>query len=174
MIEAFGSLPAALAAHPTSQERCLSDRNAARLLAAARTLSLRTLEREALDGPIFPTTAALIDYLHAGLAFSPVEQLRALFLDTHNRLILDEVLCSGTVNESALFPREIIRRALDVNATGLILLHNHPSGDHEPSEADIRMTRNLARGLREINVTLHDHLIIGRAGWKSLRAEAIF
>ena len=99
-----------------------------------------------------------------------VERVRILFLDSKNRLITDEVHTSGTVNHTSVYPREVARRALIHNATAVILAHNHPSGDPQPSQNDISMTRTLVEALRPLDIVVHDHLVIGRNGHASFRS----
>ena len=111
-----------------------------------------------------------MDYCRAAMAFEDVEQLRILFLDKKNRLIADEVQQVGTVDHTPVYPREVIRRSLELSATALILVHNHPSGDPTPSTADIQMTRQIADVAKPLGITLHDHIIIGRAGHASFRS----
>lgn len=136
-----------------------------------RRTVLRSLEREAFRGPVFASSKEVIDYLHVALAHLPFEEVRGLFLDAGNRLLKEEVLCMGTVDEAPMYRREVVRRALDLNAAGLILVHNHPSGDPEPSETDLRVTRDVALTLAQVGVRLHDHLVVSRAGWRSIRAD---
>lgn len=128
----------------------------------------------ARDQPILSSWSQLIDYCHAQMAFEPVEQFRILFLDKKNRLIADEVQQVGTVDHTPVYPREVIRRALELSATALILVHNHPSGDPAPSSADVRMTREISDAAKGIGIIVHDHIIIGRAGHASLRALKLF
>jgi DNA repair protein RadC len=134
-----------------------------------RDVMLHVLRAEALKAPVLGTSEALIDYLFADMAHLPFERVRALFLNAKNRLLHDELVCDGSINEAPLYPREIMRRALEVGATALILAHNHPSGDPEPSEGDIRATRRVAEAGRALDIRLHDHVILARSGWSSLR-----
>ena len=122
------------------------------------------------EQPILSSWTQLIDYCRSRLAYEQIEQFRVLFLDKKNRLIADEVQQTGTVDHTPVYPREVIRRALELSATALILVHNHPSGDPTPSAADVRMTREIAEIARPMGITLHDHLIVGRSGHASLRA----
>jgi DNA repair protein RadC len=103
------------------------------------------------------------------MAYETIEQLRILFLDKKNRLIADEVQQTGTVDHTPVYPREVIRRSLELSATALILVHNHPSGDPAPSSADIRMTKEIADIAKPLGITLHDHIIVGKSGHTSLR-----
>jgi DNA repair protein RadC len=120
--------------------------------------------------PILGSWAALIDYCRAQMAYEDKEQFRILFLDKKNRLIADEVQQRGTVDHTPVYPREVIKRALEHSATALILVHNHPSGDPAPSSADVQMTRQIADIARPLVITVHDHVIVGKAGHASLKA----
>ncbi len=104
------------------------------------------------------------------MAFADREQFRLLFLDTRNALSADEVQQSGTVDHTPVYPREVVRRALELSATALVLVHNHPSGDPTPSTADIKMTHDIVAIAKPLGIVIHDHLIIGRNGHASLRA----
>jgi len=115
----------------------------------------------------------LLDYCTARLAHEKVEQTRVLFLDTRNRLIKDERQNRGTVNHTPLYPREVVRRALELGATAIILVHNHPSGDPEPSRADIDMTKEVQEAAGKLGIVLHDHLVIGRDGHVSFRSQGL-
>ena len=131
---------------------------------------LHALRREALQGPVLGDSSAVMDYLFAAMAHEPVEQLRVLYLNTRNRLLFDETVVEGSVNIAPIYPREIVRRSLEVGATALILAHNHPSGDPRPSDEDIRVTRLVAAAAGALDIRLHDHVIVARSGWISLRA----
>ena len=113
---------------------------------------------------------ALLDYVRTALAHEPREQVRVLFLDKKNQLIADEVLGRGTVDHAPVYPREVARRALELSASALILVHNHPSGDPTPSSADIDMTRQVVDALRPLRIAVHDHLVVGRNGTASFKA----
>jgi len=127
------------------------------------------LGRYLSQNPVIGSWQALIDYC----AFSvrgPIERFHGLYLDSKNRIIADELLSIGTVDRVAVYPREVIRRALMLNASALILIHNHPTGDPTPSEADLRMTRAIEKGCSFLGLTLHDHIIVGTGTELSLRA----
>ncbi|WP_108458940.1 RadC family protein [Devosia naphthalenivorans] len=126
------------------------------------------------DKPILSSWTQLIDYCRAQMAYESIEQFRILFLDKKNRLIADEVQQTGTVDHTPVYPREVIKRALELSATALILVHNHPSGDPSPSSADVRMTREIADTAKPLGITLHDHLIVGKSGHASLRSLKLF
>ncbi len=137
--------------------------------AAALRLTLAAArERPALDG-----WSRLLDHLHATLARERVEQFRVLFLDARNRLIADEALGRGTVNHTPVYPREVVRRALELHATALILVHNHPSGDPTPSRADVEMTREVKAAAAALGLALHDHVVVGLGRTVSLRQEGL-
>jgi DNA repair protein RadC len=133
-----------------------------------------TAKRFGRDGidrekPILSSWTALIDYCRSAMAFENIEHFRILFLDKKNRLIADEVQQKGTVDHTPVYPREVIKRALELGATALILVHNHPSGDPSPSTADVQMTRQIADAAKALGVTVHDHIIIGKSGHASLK-----
>jgi DNA repair protein RadC len=145
-------------------------------VAALKTIqaaALRLMRAEVMDQPILSSWQKLLDYLTAVLAREKVEHFRVLYLDTRNRLIADEAQGRGTVNMTPVYPREIIRRALELNATAFILVHNHPSGDPTPSPQDIAMTRAIRTAAEPLSVILHDHVIIGNARWVSFRKEGL-
>lgn len=134
--------------------------------AAARLARARVMHRAVLSG-----WSALIDYCHTTMAHLPVEQFRILFLDRKNVLIADEEQARGTVDHVPVYPREVVKRALELDASALILVHNHPSGDPSPSEADITMTLRIRDAAEALGLVLHDHIIVGRSRETSLRAE---
>lgn len=118
--------------------------------------------------------AALLDYCHTVMAHRDIEQFRILYLDTKNVLIADEEQAKGTLDHVPVYPREVVKRALELNAASLILVHNHPSGDPTPSEMDIVMTRKITQAAQALNITVHDHLIIGKSCETSFRAMGLF
>lgn len=122
------------------------------------------------DKPILSSWNQLIDYCRSQMAFESIEQFRILFLDKKNRLIADEVQQTGTVDHTPVYPREVIKRVLELSATAIILVHNHPSGDPSPSSADVRMTREIADIAKPLGIVLHDHIIVGKSGHASLRS----
>lgn len=126
------------------------------------------------ERPILNSWDALIDYCKSEMAFEDREQFRLLFLDKRNKLIADEVQQIGTVDHTPVYPREVIKRCLELSATAMILVHNHPSGDPTPSNADIQMTRAIADIAKPLGITLHDHIIIAKDGHASLRALKLF
>ncbi|MFN3274788.1 MAG: RadC family protein, partial [Paracoccus sp. (in: a-proteobacteria)] len=136
--------------------------------AAQRMARARVMHRPVLSG-----WQALLDYCHTAMAHREIEQFRVLFMDRKNVLIADEEQARGTVDHVPVYPREIIRRALELNASALILVHNHPSGDPTPSEADITMTARIAQAAESMGMTIHDHLIIGKSREISFRSEGL-
>jgi DNA repair protein RadC len=121
--------------------------------------------------PVLASSQAVIEYLTATMAHLLFEQVRVLFLGLTNKLIADKIVSTGTIDEAPIYPREIVKHALDLGATGLIIAHNHPSGDPRPSTDDIRITKRLTSVCREINIEVHDHIIIASDGWTSMRAN---
>ena len=130
----------------------------------------RTMKAALRGREVLSSWTAVIDYCHASMAHEAREQFRVLFLDRKNALIADEVQQTGTVDHTPVYPREIVRRALELSATAVILVHNHPSGDPEPSVADIEMTRTIVASAKPLGIAVHDHVIIGRNGHASFRA----
>ena len=143
--------------------------SAARELKIVAAAAQRMLRAEVRNRPVLSSWARLIDYCKAAMAFETREQFRILFLDKKNVLIADEVQQSGTVDHTPVYPREIVRRALELSASAVILVHNHPSGDPTPSPADIDMTRRIVDTAAPLGITVHDHLIIGRDGHASMK-----
>jgi DNA repair protein RadC len=139
-------------------------------LKLARAIALRLTVAEAKKRDVISSHQALLDHCRAQLAHSGTEEFRVLFLDSKNGLIADEQLGRGTVNHAPVYPREVVKRALELGAVALILVHNHPSGDPSPSADDVAMTREVRTAAEALGLTLHDHLIIGRHGHASLRA----
>lgn len=116
---------------------------------------------------------ALLDYLRADMAFLTVERVRVLHLNSRNMLIRDEHMGDGSIDQAAIYTREVIRRAIDLGSAALILVHNHPSGSPEPSRQDIEITRQIAEAGKRLNIAVHDHIIIGTQGHSSLRAKGL-
>jgi DNA repair protein RadC len=170
LLQAYGSLPALLRSNGAALTRQLpGESDVVNLLLAIRPLVRELLRVEMLDGPALPDNQAALDYLFVSLAHEPAEQVRILYLDAKNRILAQEVASQGSVTKTDIFPREILRRALELGATGLIMAHNHPSGDPEPSRSDLQATRAVADAARLFDIHLHDHIIIARSGCLSLR-----
>lgn len=132
--------------------------------------SVRMARNTVMSKPALTSWSALIEYCTAAMAYDDREQFRLLLLDRKNLLIADEVQQRGTVDHTPVYPREIIKRALELSASAIILVHNHPSGDPTPSQTDIDMTRQIVEAAAKLNITVHDHIIIGRSGHTSFRA----
>src|SRR4249920_2755137 len=125
-------------------------------------LMLRALKEPVQQRTPIGSWTALIDYLQTSMAHDPTEQFRILFLDRRNQLLRDEVQSRGTVDHTPLYPREVVKRALELAASAIIMVYNHPSGDPTPSQADIDMTRQVIGALAQVNISVHDHIIVGR------------
>jgi DNA repair protein RadC len=174
LIERFGSLHAVLNAEAGALTKVpgMGETGAAALRAVA--LAARRMARgQIAEKPVLGSWQALIDYLTIDMAHLTVERVRVLYLDTRNRLMMDHHAADGSIDEAAIHPREVIRRALDLGASALILVHNHPSGNPEPSRADIDITRRIAEAGRLLGVVVHDHVIVGRQGYVSLKAKGL-
>ncbi|WP_421989135.1 RadC family protein [Roseococcus sp.] len=142
-------------------------------LKLVQAAALRMMQAEITEQPVLNNWERLIDYLNAALAREKVEQFRVLFLDPRNRLIADEAQARGTVNHAPVYPREVVKRALELHATAIILVHNHPSGDPTPSRADLEMTRQIQDAAAVLEIVVHDHLILGNGRHTSFRREGL-
>ncbi|WP_114966572.1 RadC family protein [Alkalilacustris brevis] len=172
LLETFGDFNAVLAA-PAA--RLLSVPGAGEAvvqeLKIVEAAAQRMARARVLNRPVISGWNALVDYCHTAMAHRETEQFRVLYLDRKNTLIADEEQARGTVDHVPVYPREVVKRALELNASALILVHNHPSGDPTPSSADIAMTAQVQAAAEALSLTLHDHLIIGRERELSFRAE---
>ena len=174
LIERFGSLAAVLDAEPGAlkQVKGLSDAGIGALKIAA--LAARRMARSQVrEKPVLGSWQALLDYLAVDMAHLTIERVRVLYLDSRNRLVRDHVAGEGTIDEAAIHPREVIRRGLDLGASAMILVHNHPSGNPEPSRADIQITQRIIEAGRHLGITVHDHVIVGHEGHVSLRSKGL-
>lgn len=138
-------------------------------LLAVREAAVRLLQDEVLGQPVLGNWQSLMDYVRAAMAHGKKEQFRILFLNRKNVLIADELQQEGTVDHTPVYPREVIKRALDLGASALILVHNHPSGDPTPSQADIDMTRELREAGEKLGIQLHDHIVVSKSGNNSFK-----
>jgi DNA repair protein RadC len=171
LLDRFGSLGAVITADPSKLGEVLDggDDLAGVLLNVVRA-AVKAIVREPLeDRPVIGSASALMDYLSVTMRHEAAEATRILFLDRKNALIKDEILHRGTIDHTPLYPREVVKRVIELGAAAIILVHNHPSGDPTPSQSDVDMTRQLAAALGTINVVLHDHVIVGRNREASLR-----
>lgn len=146
---------------------------AAAAIKIVQTTALRLISAPIHEMPILASWQALLDYLRADMAHLKTERVRTLFLDTKNRLIRDEIASEGSIDQAAIYTREVIRRALDLGAAAVILVHNHPSGDSAPSRQDISMTREIIEAGKRLGIAVHDHIIIGMDGHKSMRGMGL-
>ncbi|MBA3999874.1 DNA repair protein RadC [Brevundimonas sp.] len=179
LLARFGSLSAVLAASVEDLMTVRAEDSKGRMkgvgaetaldLAALHEVSRRVAREPAARRTVISSWTALTAYVRVALQHEPREQFRVLYLDRKNQLILDEVLNRGTVDHAPVYPREVVRRALEVSASAVILVHNHPSGDPTPSRADIQMTKQIIEAARALGVEVHDHLVVGREGVSSFR-----
>ena len=142
-------------------------------LKSVRAAAVRLMQHQVQERAVVSSWSQLIAYCRAAMGFSKREQFRVLFLDKKNRIIADEVQQEGTVDHTPVYPREVVARALELGATALILVHNHPSGDTRPSKADIDMTGQIQRASSALGIVLHDHIIVGRAAHTSFKAQGL-
>jgi DNA repair protein RadC len=174
LLTRFGSYAGAIAA-PLRDLRCVEGvgEAGAAALKTVQAAALRLARAEVLDQPVLANWDRLMDYLNAVMARERIEQFRVLYLDARNRLLADEPQGTGTVNHTPVYPREVVRRALEWHATAIILVHNHPSGDPTPSRADIDMTAEIKAAASSLSIVLHDHVIVGNGCWLSFRREGL-
>jgi DNA repair protein RadC len=135
--------------------------------------ALRMMRQDLTSQPLFSTWDRLTDYLGAAMGHERTEQFRVLFLDGRNKLIADEVQGIGTINHAPAYPREVVRRCLELHATAVILAHNHPSGEPAPSREDVALTTEIAKAAATMGIVVHDHIVVGRGKWLSFRAEKL-
>src|SRR3954454_24102803 len=171
LLEKFGSYAEVISAPPERLKEVDGLGDAAvtefKIVAAA---AQRLAKGQVRKRPVLSSWSSVLDYCRTAQAFSEKEQFRILFLDKRNQLIADEVQQQGTVDHTPVYPREVVKRALELSATAIILVHNHPSGDPTPSSADIEMTRQVATIAKPLGVQLFDHIIVGKDGHASLKA----
>lgn len=174
LIERFGSYAAVLSADVETL-RVVSGLGET-AIAAIKTVqasALHLAREQMLQKPVLSNWQAVESYLRSAMAHLPREQFRLLLLDKKNVLIMDKALSDGTVDQTAVYPREILRHALECDASALILVHNHPSGDPSPSQADITMTTEIVEVCMKVGVQVHDHIIIGKFGQTSFRQQGL-
>lgn len=174
LLSRFGSLAGVLGAplEDLVRERGLGGQ-AALDLKLAHEAAVRISREPVARRTVITSWTQLSAYLRTAMAHEPREQFRVLFLDRRNQLIADEAMNEGTVDHAPVYPREVVRRALELSASALILAHNHPSGDPTPSQADIAMTREVIEAARVLRLSVHDHVIVGRDGLTSFRAQGL-
>lgn len=174
LLARFGSLSGVLAARPADLTKVAGvGETVAAYIKAAAEIGTRAARETLKARTVISSWSALQDYVKRELQHEGREQFRVLFLDRKNQLIADEIMGHGTVDHAPVYPREIARRALELQASSLILVHNHPSGDPTPSRADIDMTREIMDALDALGISVHDHLIAARSGVLSFRAQGL-
>jgi DNA repair protein RadC len=175
LLRRFGSFQRVISAEPAELLAVKGMGEAALVaLKSVQAAALRLARAEALDRPVISSWQKVLDYCRASMAYGKTEQFRLLFLDRKNVLIADEVQQRGTVDHTPLYPREVVKRALELGASAIILVHNHPSGDPTPSKADIAMTREVVEAALKLGIAVHDHIIIGGSGHASLKSLGLF
>lgn len=171
LLDGFGDIAAVVAASPAQLQRIEGVGEAVVVeLKLAEAMAARLARAKVMNRRVISSWDALLDYCHTTMAHRETEHFRVLFLDRKNCLIADEEQARGTVDHVPVYPREVLRRALELNASALILVHNHPSGDPTPSQSDIAMTERIRLAAEALSLTLHDHLIIGKSREASFRA----
>ncbi|MEI2383949.1 DNA repair protein RadC [Breoghania sp. JC706] len=170
LLARFGSFAEVLAA-PRSRLKEVSGIGEAAVddLKAVHAAALRFARGQISERKLLSSWSSVLDYCRSAMAYSEREEFRILFLDKKNGLIADEVQQTGTVDHTPVYPREVVKRALELSSSAIILVHNHPSGDPTPSRADIQMTRQIAEVAKPLGIELHDHIIVGRSGHVSFR-----
>jgi DNA repair protein RadC len=174
LIKRFGSFAGVMAASPERlQEIKGIGAAAAVMIKTVQAAALRMSQQDVAQREVIGSWKKLLDYCRMAMAEEKNEQFRLLFLDNKNGLIADEVQQRGTVNHTPVYPREVVKRALELGATAIIMVHNHPSGDPTPSADDIAMTREVAEAAGKLGISLHDHIVIGRKGHVSLKSQGL-
>lgn len=174
LIHEFGGIAGVLTADAGALSRVKGmGETSAAAIKIAHAAALRLLREQVAEKPVLGNWQALLDYIRADMAHHGNERFRVLHLNSKNMLIRDEVMSEGSIDEAAVYVREVIRRAMELKSAALILVHNHPSGDPSPSRADIEITRNVADAGKRLGIAVHDHIIMGAEGHSSLRAQGL-
>jgi len=170
LIERFGSFAEVISANPERLKEIKGiGENVVTEIKLVHAAALRLSQGEIMQRPALSSWSLLIDYCRSSMAFNEKEQFRILFLDKKNILIADEVQQEGTVDHTPVYTREVVKRALELAASSIILVHNHPSGDPTPSQPDIIMTKKIIEAAEKLNIKIHDHIIVGKQGHASFR-----
>lgn len=174
LLREFGGMGGVFAAHPSALVRVegMGEVSAA-AVRIAHAVATRLARARAREAPVLSSWQALSDYLQIRLAHDAVESFLVLHLNTRNMLIQDERMTRGTLDQAAVYVREVVKRALELNSAALILVHNHPSGDPSPSRADIQITRAIVEAGKPLDIAVHDHIIVAASGQVSLRAKGL-
>lgn len=170
LVDRLGGLGAVLSADATELRRLGACRRQVHLIRCLRETTVRVARGDACRRPVISSWSQLLAYVRTTHAHLPREQFRTLYLDKRNNLMRDELTADGTVDHAPVYPRELVRRALEISASSVILVHNHPSGDPTPSSADIEMTRKIIDAARVFDIQVHDHLVVGREGVTSFKS----
>lgn len=170
LLERFGSFQRVLSASPETLSEVKGLKEAGIVaLKAGQAAALRLTRAEAMERPVMASWQKVLDYCRASMAYEGREAFRLLFLDRKNRLIADEEQQRGTIDHTPVYPREVVRRALELQAAAIIMVHNHPSGDPTPSRADIDMTEQVKRAAEQLGIALHDHIIMASGDHASMK-----
>jgi DNA repair protein RadC len=174
LIAHYGSLSALFTADAESllQQKGIGPKSAA-AIKIVQAAALRMLSEPVREQPILASWQSLLDYLRADMAHLTIERVRVLYLNSKNMLIRDDIAGEGSIDQAPIYTREIIRRAIDLGAAAVILVHNHPSGDSAPSRQDIQMTREIADAGKKLGIAVHDHVIVGKDGVSSMRSAGL-
>jgi DNA repair protein RadC len=174
LISQYGSLAGLFAADATSLKAQVGmGETSVAAIKIVQACTLRMLSEPVREQPILSSWQALLDYLRADMAHLTIERVRILYLNSKNMLIRDELTSEGSVDQAAIYTREVIKRAMDLGAVAVILVHNHPSGDSAPSKQDISMTRDIIDAGKRLGIGVHDHIIIGKDGFFSMRSAGL-
>jgi DNA repair protein RadC len=173
LLAEYGGLGGLLSADAETLAKSGIGEGAIAALKIAEASALRLLRSQVSERPVLNSWQALMDYLHADMAHRLIERVRVLHLNSRNLLIRDELVAEGSIDQAAVYVREIIRRAIDLGSAAIILVHNHPSGDPSPSKQDIALTREVAHAGKPLGIAVHDHIIVGQKGHASMRAMGL-
>jgi DNA repair protein RadC len=174
LLARFGSLAGVLGAEPKELAEVKGiGENTIHMLKLVQAAGIRLGREEVMTRSVVSNWRQLLAYCRASMAHEKVEQFRVLFLDRKNAVIADEKQQRGTVDHTPVYPREVVKRALELNASAIIMVHNHPSGDPTPSKADIEMTREVREAAEKLGITLHDHVVISRSGHNSFKSMGL-
>lgn len=173
LIATFGSFNGVLHASVSQLVSFGLSENTAIALKTIEAASFHLMKQDVMDQPILNSWSKLLDYIQATMGHETKENFRLLFLNKKNELIADETQQTGTVDHTPAYPREIVKRALELSATAIILVHNHPSGDPTPSKADIDMTQAIIAAAKPLGITIHDHLVVSRNGVTSMKSKGL-
>jgi DNA repair protein RadC len=174
LLDRFGSFASVIAASPADLKTVQGCGDAAVVaLKICQQSAIRLLKSDVIDQPILGKWDEVMDYCRAVMEREKIEQFRILFLDHKNRLIRDEMQQQGTINHTPVYPREVVKRALELHAAAIIIAHNHPSGDPAPSQPDIGMTQKVKQALAAVDIALHDHVIVGKSTYTSFRSRGL-